>query len=341
MGSLIKAWEYGDFHQPVELSLALRETMTVPFEKSLGENEVLVKVLSAAINPIDYKLPESDWVGRALGMEKGARPGLDFCGRVVAKHSGDSDVSIGDLIFGSLTKPSKLGALGEMLIASSSEYAVLPDGVDPDQAAGMGTAAGTAWRALLPERQLIKAGSKVLINGGSGGVGTFAIQFAKILGAEVTTTCSTANVELCMQLGADRVLDYKNVDVVSELNAGGHYFDLAIDNVGFELYDHCASFLQPNGIFVQVAAGPSVHDIAILAGKKLHSIFPGGGHRAYHFVMSKATHDEYIQFGEWAAQGKLKTVIDQVFELDDAPRAYAKLKKGHTRGKIVVHVSKE
>ena len=335
----MKAWRYSTICGRLEESLALNTSVPVPNKSSLSKDQIIIEVITASINPVDYKLPESGLLGK-LSIKTPASPGLDFCGRIVAKHASNIALKEGQLVFGALGKPSKFGTLGQFAIISSAEYALLPAGVGKDEAAGAGTAALTAYQSLLPAA--IKPGSRVFINGGSGGVGTFGIQFSKTLGAHVTTTCSTANVGLCKGLGADEVLDYKEVDVVSELKKKGHVFDLVIDNVGNPaLYENNDAFLKRSGTFVQVGIQPSFAAMGTMARRILQPAFLGGGRRRFHFVTVQSRSEDYVQIGKWLAEGKAKTVIDQVFKWEDAPKAFEKLRTGRTTGKIIVHVTEK
>lgn len=235
---------------------------------------------------------------------------------------------------------TKFGTLGQFIVVTSADCAVVPDGVDPDDAATLGCAAGTALQSLPPD--IVKPGSKIFVNGGSGGVGTYAIQFAKIMDAEVVASCSTPNVELCQQLGADEVLDYKTVDVLAKLREMGQIFDLVIDNAGspVDLYTQSGAFLKASGIYVQIAATPTLSSIGRILGNKIFSMIPGGKRRTFQFVMVNETHDDYVRMGQWMGEKRVKAVIDQAFEFEDVPKAYEKLRTGRARGKILVHVGK-
>lgn len=201
----------------------------------------------------------------------------------------------------------------------------------------MGTSAGIAYKSLLMAG--IKEGSHVFINGGSGGVGTYSIQFAKLMGARVTTSTSSPNVDLVRDLGADDVIDYKMTDVLDELRRRGPVFDAVVDNVGIpkDLYDECHAFLKSNGAYVQVAADPTAGATCrILAALSKSFISPG--RRAFHFATDKGNSSDYELIARWVAEGKVKAVIGRTFGFEDVPQAYAELRKGRSRGKIVVHV---
>ncbi|CZR61749.1 related to zinc alcohol dehydrogenase [Phialocephala subalpina] len=276
----MKAWQYTTLGGKLEESLVLKAFAPAPNKSSLFKDQILIEVTTAFINPVDYKLLESGLLGK-LSIKTLASPGLDFCGRVVAKYASNNALKEGQLVFGALGKASNFGTLGQFTIISSAECALLPLGVEKDEAAGAGTAALTAYQSLLPD--VVKPGSNVFINGGSGGVGTFGIQFAKALGAQVTTTCSTANVGLCKGLGADEVLDYKKADVVSELKKKGQV--LTLWSIMSEALPYTKT-TKPS------SSRPE------LSCKMLQPAFLGGGRRRFHFVRVQSRSEDYVQIGK-------------------------------------------
>ena len=323
----------------LEDSLTLNEVAPSPDKSTLTRDQVIIEVASAALNPVDYKLPESDWLGKTLGISKDAQPGLDFSGWIAATHPSDKEYREGQRVFGALSAHSKFGALGQFIVASKSEIASLPDSVTLGDAAAIGTAAGTAYKSLLPDS--VKPGSQVFINGGSGGVGTFAIQFAKIMGAIVTTTTSTANVELVRSLGVDNVVDYRKSDIVAQLKARGDAFDVIIDNVGSpkDLYERSHQLLTASGVYVQVAANPTFDDMRPILGNTIRAMLGKCVAPPFHFVTDKGNADEYIRFVQWMEEGKLRSIVSQTFAFEDVPKAFATLREGRSKGKIVVHVA--
>ncbi|KAI8654709.1 PKS-ER domain-containing protein [Fusarium keratoplasticum] len=333
----MQAWQYTTIKDTLESSLTLNEKATPPDAQSLPRGHVLVQVITAAVNPVEYKLPEAPLYGKFM-LQPPASPGLDFCGRIKAINDTDDSLKEGQLVFGALSITSKFpkfGTLSQVIVAPVSQLTVLPAGVAPDDAATVGTAGMTAYQSL--PQDLIGPGTNIFINGGSGGVGSFTVQFAKALGATVTTTCSTANVKLCRDLGADEVIDYRKLNVISELKKKGQIFDLAIDNVGTPagMYEQSQHFLKPDGTFVQVAMQQS------LPGMLRRSLLPsflGGGKRQYRLVRVNINRKDLQQAGQWMAEGKVRAVIDHKLEWKEAPKAYEKLRLGRTVGKIVVHV---
>jgi NADPH:quinone reductase-like Zn-dependent oxidoreductase len=213
----------------------------------------------------------------------------------------------------------------------------LPDGVDLEQAACVGVAGLTAYQCIAP---LAKPGSKVLINGGSGGVGTFGIQIAKALGCTVTATCSGKNAELCKELGADEVIDYRSTPVVEALKRSGNQYDLIVDNVFAEpqIYWQSHHYLKSSGHFVTVTSEFTLHSVVNLTGVLMLPGWLGGGIRKSKFVSVAAKKNDFETIAAWMKEGKVKASIEETFPLEKTGEAYARLKSGRTRGKIVIKI---
>ncbi|KAL2441091.1 Trans-enoyl reductase pgmF [Exophiala dermatitidis] len=384
--STMRAWQYTHTHGGIEKNLTLTDSAALPPHdaKSLGHNKVLVQVLAAALNPVDYKLAEAPVLSR-LAIKKPASPGLDFAGRVVAVGTGEGSahhhhhhqkhqdqhaaLTPSTLVFGRIDPPTQYGTLAEYTIAHTDAVAVLPEGVDPRDAAGVGTAGLTAYQSIVPyvrkektegQDQQQQRPHRVFINGGSGGTGTWGIQIAKTLGCYVVTSCSGRNVELCKSLGADEVVDYTSEDVVEALKKkataaavtpsedGGSRsedarFDLVIDNVGSPaaLYWRCHEFTTPKAKFVHVGADMSLHSGLEITKRLLWPGFLGGGKRAYHFIATRNDAAQLEEIGKWLKEGKIRAVNDEVFSMEDVPKAFERLKTKHAKGKIVVAVRSE
>ncbi|KAL6407188.1 uncharacterized protein AUP68_10015 [Ilyonectria robusta] len=337
MTETMKAWQYSTMNGKLEDCISLKD-IPKPTQSSLSTGQILVQIISASLNPVDYKLPESGMLGRMM-ISRPATPGLDFCGRVIAKHPSSSAFEEGQLVFGGFASSKGPGTLSQYTVIPEAFCAALPAGIDPDDASAVGTAATTAYQSLMPET--LKPGAKVLINGGSGGVGTWGIQFAKAMGVEVVTTCSTENVELCRQLGADEVLDYKKVDIFSSLKEKA--FDLVIDNVGRsdELYNNSRRLLKPTGTFVQVGV-PDIMTMSNIGSIMKRQMWPsafGGGN--FYFVNMKNSTELFSQIGHWMKEGKANAVIDTTYKWEEVPLAFGKLRGGHLKGKIVIHVAND
>ncbi|KAF2117011.1 hypothetical protein BDV96DRAFT_611614 [Lophiotrema nucula] len=331
----MKAWQFSSAVGGVEHNL-FRPASGAPKPKP-SDNEILVEVYSMALNPADYKVPELGMVSK-LVVPSPSIPGMDFCGKVVELGAKVDWASVGETVFGSMISKIGQGSLGQYVAINKENCAVLPEGVAIDDAAGIGCVGLTAYQSIQP---YVKDGDKVFINGGSGGTGVWSIQIAKTLGCHVTTSCSTANVDLCKHLGADEVLDYKSVDLVQSLKEKGQVFSLVVDNVGSpsNLYQASHNFLKPQGRFVQVGMGLGFGAARQLASSLLIPGFLGGGKRPYSVTLVKTRSDELSKLGTWVKEGKVKAITDSSFEYDEAPKAFEKLKTGRAKGKIVIHVS--
>lgn len=314
----------------------LKATDSWPIPKnatSLPKDHTLVRVSYAALNPVDFKVPELPLFGRFI-FSKGI-PGLDFAGTVV--ESTLPHLKPGEPVFGK-TEPPVFGSLGEYIVVGKESCLPIPNGVQPRDAATIGVAGLTAYQTLAP---FVKSGSKVFINGGSGGVGTFQIQIAKILGCHVTTSCSGANVELCKSLGADEVIDYRTQNVVETLTRSGQQFDLLADNVFNDagLYWASHKYLKPEAAYVTIAGSAQLSVFKDILSIFLWPKALGGGQRQFKFVMAESNAVHYAELAKWLSEGKIKTIIEEEFSLDDAGKAYERLKTGRTRGKLVVKVT--
>lgn len=232
-----------------------------------------------------------------------------------------------------------VAALAEYAIAAKEGATALPDNLSPSDASTIGIAGLTAYQSIFPNDR--KTSDRVFINGGSGGTGVFAIQIAKSLGCHVTTSCSTANVELCKTLGADVVIDYTKGSVVEALQDAKNKFDHVVDNVGsnHELYWRAHLYTTPSARFVCPASEPSLKFISFMLKVLLLPGFLGGGKRKFVGLVCQIKRDQLTQIGGWMAEGKVKAVFDQKFAFEDAREAIRKQKSGRAKGKIMVQVA--
>ncbi|KAI1333590.1 NAD(P)-binding protein [Xylariaceae sp. FL0016] len=359
----MRAWHYTSARQGLDKAIRLVPDAAVPVPAARdGGGDVLVRVHAMSLNPADVKLPEMGPLIARLVIRTPAAPGMDFAGVVVSSSSssskdpeqrqkpkeGEGEVGVfqpGDRVFGRVEAPTSQGSLGEYVLASPAGLAHLPAGVGMEDGAAVGTAGLTAYQCVVPN-VVPGAGDRVFVNGGSGGTGVFGIQIAKALGCEVVASCSGRNAELVRGLGADEVVDYAAEDVVArlrEMSRGeGKMFKLVVDNVGgspADLYSASEHYLAPDGKFVQIGAGSSFGDMRSLMSRALRPGFLGGGRRKWEFFLTSNRADELRRIAGWMAEGKLKAVVDEVFEYEKAPEAVAKLKTGRARGKVVVRVS--
>ena len=331
----MKVWQYHATSGRLENNLKLNTAAPLPKPKP---DEHLIRIFATALNPVDYKLAEVPIVSRFL-ISKPATPGIDIVGRIIKPAQGSS-LKEGTLVFGFAgVSPLAAGGLADYVATKPNAAAVLPEGISTIDAATVGVAGMTAYQSIMPH---IKAGSRVFLNGGSGGVGAFGIQIAKAAGAHVTTSCSTANVELCKSLGADEVLDYKKKSVLEQLKEQKP-FNHVVDNVGgnFELYWKCHEYTNPSAKFIMIAGTPSFAFFSFTLMARLLPGWLGGGKRAMEAIFAEPKLDQLEQIGKWMVEGKVKAVIDSKFEMEKAPDAFRKLKTGRARGKIVVQIAED
>lgn len=295
-----------------------------------ADDEVLVKVLAAAVNPLDWHYmrgtPYFLRLGSGLGTPKDSRLGVDFAGTIEAVGKDVTRFKAGDEVFGGAT-----GAFGEYVTISENRgLASKPANVSFQQAASAPIAAITALQGLRDEGQ-IRPGQKVLINGASGGVGTFAVQIAKSLGAEVTGVCSTRNLELVQSIGADHVIDYTRENYTDS----EQQYDLIIDNVGNHSLSANRRVLSPEGKLVIVGGqggdwlGPMMRPI----GAMMLSPFVG---QEMGMMLAKMDNDDLAILADLMQTGKVMPVIDRHFPLNEVPAAIRYSEEGHARGKIII-----
>jgi NADPH:quinone reductase-like Zn-dependent oxidoreductase len=297
-----------------------------------GEGEVLIKIHAASVNPFEWhRVTGKPYVMRfesGFGMPKGSgRVGYDMAGTIEAVGAKVTRFKVGDEVFGGAH-----GALAEYALARESGDVVLkPATVSFEEAAGIFIAGGTALQALRDHGH-IAAGQKVLINGASGGVGTYAVQLAKTFGAEVTAVCSTRNVDLVRSLGADHVVDYTKENFTRRLAQ----YDLIVDNVGNHPYLDLAKVVKPAGTIVTVS-GPKdnafLGPLTRIARQEVLSHFVD--QRLAFFVADVRVPDLELMI-DLMRDGKLKTVIDRRYPLDQAGAALDYIGSGRARGKVVV-----
>ena len=297
-----------------------------------ADNEVLVKVQVASVNPLDWHyMRGSPYIMRlssGLGKPDDIRMGVDFAGTVQAVGKAVTRFKPGDEVFGGRT-----GAFAEYVIVAEDRSIVgKPAEVTFEQAAALPIAALTALQALRDKGEL-KAGQKVLINGASGGVGTYAVQIAKAMGAEVHGVCSARNVELVRSLGADRVFDYRSEDYTeSDQN-----YDLIVDMIGNHSLMKNRRVMSEKGTLVIVGGpkgnwmGPLMRPIgAILLSPLVDQQFK--------MFIAQYNQADLEQLAEYLRTGEVRSVIDQRFTLAEVPDAIRYSEAGRARGKIVIRL---
>jgi len=317
----------------------VRDTYGPPDVLELGETDkpeladdgVLVRVRAASINAADwYELTGTPYVARmqmGLRKPKSNMLGVDFAGTVEAVGRDVTQLRSGDDVFG-----GRSGAFAEYVCARKAVVAK-PAALTFEEAAAVPVAALTALQGLRDKGQL-QEGQKVLINGASGGVGTFAVQIAKALGAEVTGVCSTRNVDIARSLGADHVIDYTRED----FTRSDRRYDLLLDIAGSRSWSECKRVLNPKATLVIVGApkgNRSLGPLGHIAKVRLASI--PSSQRAVFFV-AKFNMPDMVVLRDLLESGKVKPVIDKGYELNEIADAFRYLGEGHAQGKIVVTV---
>src|SRR5688572_17662229 len=294
------------------------------------DNEVLIKVRASSVNPAEWYamigLPIAR-TGSGLFKPKDIRLGVDYSGVIEAVGKDMTHFKIGDEVFG-----ARSGALAEYVCVKNIIIPKLKK-ISFEEAASVPTAAITALQGLRDFGK-IKAGQKVLINGASGGVGTFAVQIAKALGAEVTGVCSTRNVEIVKSLGADDVIDYTKED----FTLNNQEYDVLLDIAGTRSWSEYKRVLKPDSRFVIVGApkrnkiiGPLAHVMRIKAGSWRAS-------QKIEFFIAKFNKEDMKLIKEWLESGKVKPFVEKTYPLKDISEAMRHLGTGHAQGKIVVTI---
>src|SRR5262245_42916241 len=291
------------------------------------DNQVLVKVHAASANPADWHLMRAEpFLARfanGLLKPKNTRLGADVAGRVEAVGRNVTRFHVGDAVFGELPLHA-LGSFAEYVCVSEELLALKPAKLTFEQAAAVPLAAFTALQGLRDKGQ-IQSGQTVLINGASGGVGTFAVQIAKSFGTEVTGVCSTRNLDMVRSIGADHIIDYTQVDFTKT----SQQYDLIFDAVGNRSVSDYKRALNPNGICA-VAGFTSL--------SRLFQIMLLGGKRVGMMETAKANQKDLVFIKELLEAGKVVPVIDRHYPLRETAEAVRYLEAGHARGKVIIMV---
>jgi NADPH:quinone reductase-like Zn-dependent oxidoreductase len=329
----IKAFVYQEYGSPDVLRL---EELEKPVP---ADDQVLVKVRAASVNPLDWHYMEgTPYIVRLLefGLLKPKIPrlGVDLAGQVEAVGKKVTQFKPGDEVYG-----QRFGAFGEYVVVREDRALVIkPPGVTFEQAAALPVAAITALQGLR-DKGKVQPGQKVLINGASGGVGTFAVQLAKLMGAEVTGVCSGRNVDLVRSLGADHVIDYTKEDFTKN----GQRYDAILDNVANHSFSENIGSLNSQGKYVLIGGGgprdqgfigPLILPIKAALMKRFVTQEVG-------FMVAEVTKNDLTYLVDLVQTGKLKVVIDKTYPLNQLPEAMRYLETGRARGKVVLTVGDE
>jgi NADPH:quinone reductase-like Zn-dependent oxidoreductase len=295
------------------------------------DDRVLIKVHAASVNPLDWHYmrgkPYVMRVMAGLGAPDDIRLGVDFAGTVEAVGNNVKRFKPGDEVFGGGD-----GAFAEYVsVREKGSLALKPANLSFEQAAAVPVAAITALQALR-DKGKIQPGQKVLINGASGGVGTFAVQIAKAFGADVTGVCSTRNLAMVRSIGADHVIDYTREDFTQ----GSLRYDLIVDNVGTHSLSEYRRVLNPQGALVMVGGPNDGRWIGPLSSSiKAMLVAPFVSQKLV-FIMAQLKQDDLGTLRDLMRTGKLTPVIDRRYKLSETAEAIRYLEEGHARGKVVI-----
>src|SRR5467141_904668 len=298
-----------------------------------NDDQVLIKVRAASLNFIDPGLMRGPWPLRLMsGLRKPEKTGLgtDVAGQVEAVGKNVTQFKPGDEVFG-VARPS----LAEYACGRERGLVIKPANVTFEQAGSVAWAGFTALQGLRQGN--IQPGQKVLINGATGGVGTFAVQIAKSLGADVTAVCSTGKVDLVRSIGADHVIDYTKEDFTK----GDQRYDVIFDNVGNHSFSDRRRVLTPNGICVLAGiGGAGLHDgqLARIAGVLKTDLLSRFVRQKFVRYGTTTNKDDLTTLGNLMKTGKVTPVIDRTYKLSETAEAMRYFEEGHARGKVVITV---
>ena len=309
-------------------------------EPTVGERDVLISVAAASLNQLDEKIRAGEFKA-ILPYKLPMALGHDVAGTVIRVGAKVRGFAAGDQVY-ARPRDHRIGTFAERIAVDESDVALAPSTISPVEAASLPLVALTAWQALV-ERGNVKAGQKVLIHAGAGGVGTVAIQLAKHLGATVATTASASNADFVRELGADVVIDYRSQDFERELSG----YDFVLDSVGGVNLEKSLRVLAPGGIAIGIAGPPTpafakqagLNPLLRLAIAGLSSKIRRQAAKArvgYEFLWMRASGEQLRQIARLVDTGAIRPVVGATFPFDQTPQALESLGRGSIRGKAVI-----
>lgn len=306
----------------------------------LGDNDVLVQIHAASINPLDSKIATGEFK-LILPYKLPLILGNDFVGVVVRAGANVRGFKAGDEVYARPPK-DRIGAFAELIAIEEGALALKPKNLSMEEAASIPLVGLTAWQALV-ERANVQAGQKVLIHAGAGGVGTFAIQLAKHLGAIVATTTSTGNVDLVKSLGADVVIDYTKDTFENALSD----YDVVLNSLAPAVLEKSVRVLKPGGKLISISGPPDAAfakeigaglPVQLVMGQLSSRIRAAAKRRGvdYSFLFMRADGAQLRQITALIEEGKVRPVLDRTFSFEETPEALAYVEGGRSKGKVVV-----
>jgi alcohol dehydrogenase len=323
---------------------------TIPLELTdlpipgIGEQDVLVEIHAASINPIDFKIRDGK-VKMLLNYKMPLVLGNDFSGKVIQTGSKVSKFQIGDEVYGRPRK-NRIGTFAEYLSVHEEDVALKPENLTFEEAASLPLVGLTTWQAFHEILQL-KPDQKILIHAGAGGVGTFAIQLAKEMGVFVATTASEKGFDLVSSLGADRVINYKEEQFEEILNE----YDAVFDTLGGDSLNRSFRILKPHGKIVSVSAVPNrrfavennlgfIKRLLFSVVSRNISALEKKFNVDYHFLFMKPSGEQLTKIKHLVEKGSIRPVIDRVYSIEEAQEAVQYVETGRAKGKVVIQVKK-
>jgi NADPH:quinone reductase-like Zn-dependent oxidoreductase len=312
-------------------------------DPQVGAYDVLVRIHAASVNPVDLKIRDGD-LKTILPLRAPFVLGNDLAGTVVAVGARVTRFAVGDEVYAHPDQ-NRMGTFAEFIAIHQDDVAAKPVTLSMEEAASIPLVGLTAWQALV-ERADLRPGQKVLIHAGAGGVGTFAIQLAKHLGASVATTASATKTDVVKSLGADVVIDYRKQAFETIL----HDYDVVLDTVGGETLDKSLRVLKPGGKVISVTGPPDpalakefgVNPVIRLAIAALSYRIRRRARRrqvTYSYLFMKASGDQLRALTALIDAGIIRPVVDSVFDFDQTREALAHLEQGRTKaGKVVIRM---
>ena len=302
-----------------------------------NDDQILVRVRATSVNPYDWHFiegtPKIMRLGVGLRKPKDTRLGVDYAGTVEAVGKNVTQFKPGDEVFG-----GRGGAFAEYVCVRQDRLvATKPANITFDQAGSADIAGVTALQAVR-DKGKVQSGQKVLINGASGGVGTFAVQIAKSYGADVTGVCSTRNVDLVRSLGADHVIDYTKEDFTK----GDQRYDVILDNVANHSISEYRRVLTPKGKYIMIGGGSGAKDWQGLFGMMTRPfkamLLKPFVSQEMGMMLTDPKQNDLVVLADLMQSGKVKPVIDRTYTLEQLPDAVRYVEEGHARGKVVITV---
>ncbi|CAG7647088.1 Zinc-type alcohol dehydrogenase-like protein [Paenibacillus solanacearum] len=309
---------------------------------SIGEHDVLVEIHATSLNPIDFKIKEGK-MKFLLNYKFPLILGNDFSGVVVKVGKRVNTFKPGDEVYGRPRK-NRIGTLAEFIAVHEEDISLKPQNLSFEEAASIPLVGLTTYQAFRDILDLQK-GQKILIHAGSGGVGTFAIQLAKRMGAFVATTASDKGYELVKSLGADLIINYKKENFEDVLTG----YDAVFDTLGGAVLEKSFRILKPGGQIVSISGMPNTRfgkeaklgwmktAILSIASRKITAL-EKKSHTRYHFLFMKSSGAQLKVIKEWIERGDIKPVMDRVYHLKDTGQAFHHLESGSAKGKIVIRI---